>query len=122
MTDNTILISLIVQIDKIVNADEIERNLLRIHNYLKENFVFYEIILIPNRAGTLSYHESNNLINAFTNLVIINPLESIDEDLGIRIGIENSIGEKVLTCFIDTSLCDIDIMMEHNSDEILISF
>jgi|TARA_B110000259_G_C13885445_1_gene350725 hypothetical protein len=120
MIDSNILISLIIQVDKNDKFEEIERNVLRLHNYLKKTFVFYEIILIPNSPRTLSYQESNNLINSLTNLVIINPLESIDEDLGIRIGVENSIGEKVLTCFSDTSLDDLDIMIKYSSDEILI--
>lgn len=120
MIDSNILISLIVQVDKNDQFDEIERNVLRFQNYLKKTFVFYEIILIPNSPRMLSYQESNNLINSFTNLVIINPIESIDEDLGIRIGVENSIGEKVLTCFSDTSLDDLDVMITYNSDKILI--
>lgn len=120
MIDSNILISVIVQVDKNDNFKTIERNLLRFHNYLKKNFVFFEIILIANSYRTLSFKQCDNLIKFFVNLIIINPLESIDEDLGIRIGIENSIGEKVLTCFIDTSLDDIDTMIKYNSDEILI--
>ena len=120
MIDSNILISLIVQIDRHDKFEKTERNVLRLHNYLKKTFVFYEIILIPNNPRTLSFQECNNLINSLANLIIINPLELIDEDLGIRIGIENSIGEKVLTCFIDTSLDDLDIMIKYKSDEILI--
>lgn len=120
MIDSNILLSLIIQVDKNDKFQEIERHVSRFHNYLKKTFVFFEIILVPNSNRILSFQECNNLINSFVNLIIINPLESIDEDLGIRIGIENSIGEKVLTCFYDTSLDDLDTMIKYNSDEILV--
>ena len=120
MKDSNILISLIIQIDKNDSFYQIENNLKRFHKYLKDSFTFYEIIVIPNSINFLSHEECSFLIKSFTNLVVISPVESIDEDLGIRIGVENSIGEKVITCFYDTSIDDLNKITKYNSNDILI--
>lgn len=120
MMDSNILISLIIQIDKNDSFYQIENNLKRFQKYLKNNFTFYEIIVIPNSINFLSHEECSFLIKSFTNLVVISPVEAIDEDLGIRIGVENSIGEKVITCFYDTSIDDLNKITKYNSNDILI--
>ena len=120
MKDSNILISLIIQIDKNEPFIDIEKCLKIYQTFLRNNFTFYEIILIPNSTDFLSREECELLIKSFLNIVVISPIESIDEDLGIRIGIENSIGEKVITCFYDTPLEDIEKIIFNKSNEILI--
>ena len=120
MIDNNELISLIVQVDKNDAFIVIKKNIVRFHNYLKQRYIFYELIVIPIHPRILSHEDCNNLINSLTNTVIINPLEHIDEDLGMRIGVENSIGEKVITCFHETLLNDLDTIINCKTDNILI--
>lgn len=98
-----VFVSVILYLDEVlIEADiyDVVQDKLAI---LSSRCSHYELIIVSCRPETLRHDYVVDISNTFTNLSFIIPRSNIDEDVAFTLGLINSIGEKAICCFLDTS-------------------
>jgi len=96
------LITLVVFIQERKNKQKLILLVEKYLKLLKQNFDYYELILVTERSSQFFNGFSNGILNDFKNVCIINPIAKIDVDIALTLGLVNSIGDRAVCCTEDS--------------------
>ena len=106
------LISLVVYLEEERTKKDLLSAIEKFNHFIKDAVEYFELVIIT-RGG--KYCESDwcrHAVQIFSNVVVINPLEKIDGEIAVTIGVKNSIGELVIVCRRETRVEEIDNILK----------
>ncbi|MBU3071663.1 hypothetical protein KOI40_17680 [Aestuariicella sp. G3-2] len=114
----------IVIVASVVKAGNLFEKLASLSTFLDERFLDYEILVIEDQPRTISRAKLNNFLNKIGSIRFIELSYEVDFDLSIAIGLENSIGDFVLSfnpeCDPPEAIVDMVTMCQNRDLDILV--
>jgi polyisoprenyl-phosphate glycosyltransferase len=105
---SSVFVSVVISVHD--RANKISNEILSVSNAIKDLVEDYEIIIVDNGSQDSTFKVLSSLTrdNGLANLQVFSLLENVNSDAALWAGIENSIGDLVLT--LDPEVHDIDLL------------